>query len=98
MVVGVGAAYIYSAFAVIERGPHVYFDTATMVLMLFTVGRYLEAASRARAARDLEPLLAAESECATVVSGGAETRPPLPVAKARVLVPVRPAVSHPFDC
>ena len=47
----------------------VYFDTATMVLMLFTVGSYLEAAGRARAARDLEPLLAAESECATVVDG-----------------------------
>ncbi|HWS61422.1 MAG TPA: hypothetical protein VN325_01600, partial [Steroidobacteraceae bacterium] len=28
IVVGVGAAYIYSAFAVIERGTHVYFDTA----------------------------------------------------------------------
>ena len=39
----------YSAFAVVERSPHVYFDTATMVLMLFTVGRYLEAAGRARA-------------------------------------------------
>ena len=62
IVVGVGAAYLYSAFAVIEREPHVYFDTATMVLMLFTLGRLLEAAGRARAARDLEPLLAAERE------------------------------------
>ena len=77
IVLGVGAAYLYSAFAVIERGPHVYFDTATMVLMLFTVGRYLEAAGRARAARDLEPLLAAESECATVVDGNVETRRPV---------------------
>src|SRR5258707_13168958 len=76
IVVGVGAAYIYSAFAVIARGTHVYFDTATMVLMLFTVGRYLEAAGRARAARDLEPLLAAESACATVVNGGVGSAPP----------------------
>jgi len=60
IVLGVGAAYLYSAFAVVERSPHVYFDTATMVLMLFTVGRYLEAAGRARAARNLEPLLAPE--------------------------------------
>ena len=42
-----------------------------MVLMLFTIGSYIEAAGRAKAARhDLEPLLAAESECATVVEGG----------------------------
>jgi P-type Cu2+ transporter len=97
IVVGVGAAYIYSAFAVIERGTHVYFDTATMVLMLFTVGRYLEAAGRARAARDLEPLLAAESECATVVNGGTETRQPVREVKARMLVRVRPGERIPVD-
>ena len=97
IVVGVGAAYIYSAFAVIERGTHVYFDTATMVLMLFTVGRYLEAAGRARAARDLEPLLAAESECATVVNGGAETRRPVREVDARMLVRVRPGERIPVD-
>ncbi len=97
IVVGVSAAYIYSAFAVIERSTHVYFDTATMVLMLFTVGRYLEAAGRARAARDLEPLLAAESECATVVDGGAETRRPVREVKARMLVRVRPGERIPVD-
>src|SRR6267142_1715783 len=97
IVVGVGAAYIYSAFAVIERGTHVYFDTATMVLMLFTVGRYLEAAGRARAARDLEPLLAAENECATVVNGGVETRRPVRDVKAGMLVRVRPGERIPVD-
>jgi len=97
IVVGVGAAYIYSAFAVIERGTHVYFDTATMVLMLFTVGRYLEAAGRARAARDLEPLLAAESAYATVVNGGAETHRPVREVDARMLVRVRPGERIPVD-
>ena len=57
VVLGVGAAYAYSVFATIERSEQVYFDTATMVLMLFTVGNYIEAAGRAKAARDLEPLL-----------------------------------------
>jgi Cu2+-exporting ATPase len=68
-----------------------------MVLMLFTVGRYLEAAGRARAARDLEPLLAAESECATVVNGGAETRRPVREVDARMLVRVRPGERIPVD-
>ena len=40
---GVGAAYAYSALAVFEHGRAGLFDTATMVLMLFTLGRYLEA-------------------------------------------------------
>jgi heavy metal translocating P-type ATPase len=97
IVLGVGAAYLYSAFAVLERGPHVYFDTATMVLMLFTVGRYLEAAGRARAARNLEPLLAAQSECATVVEGSVETRRPVQEVSVGALVRVRPGERIPLD-
>jgi len=97
IVLGVGAAYLYSAFAVLERGPHVYFDTATMVLMLFTVGRYLEAAGRARAARNLEPLLAAESECATVVEGSVETRRPVREVGIGTLMRVRPGERFPLD-
>ena len=51
IVVGSLAAYAYSTLAVFQRGGHLYFDTASMVLMLFTLGRYLEAAGRARVAR-----------------------------------------------
>jgi P-type Cu2+ transporter len=97
IVVGVGAAYTYSALAVIEHSARVYFDTATMVLMLFTVGRYLEAVGRARAARDLEPLLAAESECATVVDGGVEHRRQVREIDAGMVVRVRPGERIPVD-
>jgi P-type Cu2+ transporter len=97
IVLGVGAAYVYSAFAVIEHSPNVYFDTASMVLMLFTVGRYLEAAGRARAARDLQPLLAAESAWATVIDGQTETRRPVRDVTAGMLVRVRPGERIPVD-
>jgi Cu2+-exporting ATPase len=97
IVLGVGAAYLYSAFAVIEGSAHIYFDTACMVLMLFTVGRYLEAAGRARAARDLHPLVAAESEWATVVDGEVETRRPVREVEAASLVRVRPGERIPID-
>ena len=88
--VGVCAAYGYSAVAVLERSPHVYFDTATMVLMLFTLGRYLEAAGRAKAARNLEPLLAAENAWANTVVAGTEIRRPVREVDAGMLVRVRP--------
>ena len=97
IVLGVAAAYLYSAFATLENGTHVYFDTASMVLMLFTVGRYLEAVGRARAARDLHPLMAAESEWATVVEGAAETRYPVREVAAGSLVRVRPGERIPVD-
>jgi len=88
--VGVGAAYIYSAVAVLERSPHVYFDTTTMVLMLFTLGRYLEAAGRAKAARNLAPLLAAENAWANTVVDGTQIRRPVREVMAGMLVQVRP--------
>jgi heavy metal translocating P-type ATPase len=97
IVLGVGAAYLYSTFAVIERGPNVYFDTASMVLMLFTVGYYLDAVARARAARDLQPLLAAESEWATVVDGNGEYRRPVREVGAGTLVRIRPGERIPVD-
>ncbi len=97
IVLGVGAAYAYSIFATIEGSPRVYFDTASMVLMLFTVGYYLDAAGRARAARDLQPLLAAESGWASVVDGDGEHRRPVREVGAGMLVRVRPGERIPVD-
>ena len=78
-------------------GAHVYFDTATMVLMLFTLGRYLEAVGRARAARDLEPLLAAESESARIVEGAAENSMRVREVRAGMLVRVLAGERIPVD-
>ena len=90
IVLGVSAAYVYSAVAVIESNAQVYFDSATMVLMLFTLGRYLEAAGRARAARDLEPLLAAERENVVVLQNGIEVSRSVREIEAGMLVRVGP--------
>lgn len=87
---GAGTAYAYSALAVATGRPEVYFDTATMLLVLFTVGRYLEASGRARAMRSLAPMLAAETECVTVVDDRAEVRVPVREVAPGWLVLVRP--------
>ncbi len=95
--VGVLAAYGCSALSVLTGGAQVYFDTATMLLVLFTVGRYLEAVGRARAVRSLAPLLEAESQWATVVEGGTETRRPARDLAAGTLIRVRPGERFPVD-
>src|SRR6202035_299744 len=97
IVLGSLAAYAYSTLAMFQPGGHLYFDTASMVLMLFTLGRYLEAAGRARASRDLAPLLAAESELATVVEGAQEHRRPVREVRAGMLIRVRPGERIPVD-
>ena len=54
---GALAAYLSSGWRVLQGSDQVYFDTVTMVLILFTLGRYLEAQGRAQAVRSLEPVL-----------------------------------------
>ena len=87
---GAATAYAYSALAVLAGGAEVYFDTATMLLVLFTLGRYLEASGRARVMRDIAPMLAPEREGVTVVDGGAEVRLRTREVIAGALVLIRP--------
>lgn len=88
--IGILAAYGYSALQVMTGGTHVYFDTATMVLMLFTLGRYLEALGRVRTVRSLAPMLAAERSTATVVSDGSDAEQPVRTIMPGSVVRVRP--------
>ena len=87
---GASAAYGYSVVSLLRGGDQLYFDTATMLLLLFTLGRYLEAVGRARAVRSLAPLLEAEGQWATVLEGGRELRRRAREIAAGTLVRVRP--------
>ena len=88
--IGVLAAYGYSTWQLLRGSSLVYFDTATMVLMLFTLGRYLEAQGRARAARSLAPMLAAERAQVRLVLDGVVTLRPLAEVQPGDLVRVLP--------
>jgi Cu2+-exporting ATPase len=75
--IGVLAAYGFSAYQVWHGSGDVYFDTVTMVLILFTLGRYLEALGRVQAARSLAPMLAAERAEVRVVADGIDILRPV---------------------
>jgi Cu2+-exporting ATPase len=70
---GALAAYLYSGWQVLQGSDLVYFDTVTMVLILFTLGRYLEAQGRAQALRSLAPMLAAERAQVRVLTPSGES-------------------------
>jgi P-type Cu2+ transporter len=60
MTLGVGAAYLYSALAVVRGTGHVYFDTVALLLVLFTLGRLLDTSAPPPAVRSLAPMLEAD--------------------------------------
>ncbi len=66
---GAAAAYGLSIHAVIAGRRGVYFDSATSALLLTTLGRYLEAAGRARASKLLGPSLKRSTEPVLVRDG-----------------------------
>jgi Cu2+-exporting ATPase len=88
--IGALAAYGYSAFEVVRGGAQVYFDTMTMVLVLFTLGRYLEAQGRVQAMRSLAPMLAAERATVHVVTDGVIGVRPIQAVQAGTMVRILP--------
>lgn len=53
----VGAAYVVSAFSVLRGDGAIYFEVGAMVLVMVTLGRWIEAAGRRRATETLDQLL-----------------------------------------
>ena len=91
------AAYAYSSLATFRGGEDVYFDTVTMLLVLFTLGRYLEAAGRAQAVRNLEPLFQAEEGWARIIATGRDDRIRIRDLAPGMRIRVRPGERVPVD-
>lgn len=88
--IGAFAAYFYSVIATLNGDDRVYFDTTTMVLGLFTLGRFLEANGRARAMRNLAPMLSPLRAQVTVLKGDTEETVPLSQVQIGDFVRVQP--------
>lgn len=95
--VGSGAAYLYSTLALINGKEAVYFDTATMILVLVTFGRFLEASARAKSTDGIKRLLSLAPLEASVLSEGGEIRKPAEAVKPGEMVLVRPGEQIPVD-
>ena len=54
---GIGGAFLASAWATLSGSGEVYFDSIAMLAFLLLGARYLDTAARRRAARQLDPLL-----------------------------------------
>ena len=59
---GIGGAFVASAWATVTGSGEVYFDSIAMLAFLLLGARYLEALARRRAARQLEPLMKLEGQ------------------------------------
>jgi P-type Cu+ transporter len=100
---GVGAAYLYSAVAVVApwllptAARHVYFESAAVVVTLILMGKYLEALARGRTGAAIKKLIGLQAKTARVVREGAEQDVPIASVVAGDVVVVRPGERVPVD-
>jgi P-type Cu+ transporter len=103
--VGTGAAFLYSAAAVLFPGAlegagaagSVYFDTAATIITLILTGRYLEARAKHRASDAIRSLLRLQPTTARVIRGGNESDIPAGEVVTGDFVIVRPGERIPVD-
>ena len=107
LLIGLGtlAAYFYSLAATVAPGwflslgipPHVYFDTAVVIVALILLGRRLEARARAGASTAIRRLMELSPRTARRIAGEGVEDVPLGEVRAGDLLLVRPGEKVPVD-
>jgi Cu2+-exporting ATPase/Cu+-exporting ATPase len=97
IVIGTFSAFILSTYATLKGENRVYFDTASMILVLVTVGRLLEANSKAQASNAIKDLLELSPKEAIIIRDGKEERIPIESIRKDDLVRVTPGETLPAD-
>lgn len=77
--------------------PHLYFESAAVVITLVRLGKWLESRAKRQTAAAIRALAALRPETATVRRGGAETSVPLADVRVGDEVVVRPGERIPVD-
>ncbi len=110
--IGSGASLLYGLFAmfrmaygfghgemeVIHEYAHaLYFESAAMILTLVTVGKYLEARSKAKTSDALGKLIDLAPKTAVVVRGGEEVTIPAEQVVSGDIIVIRPGEGIPVD-
>lgn len=110
--IGAGAAFVYSVFSLFEMGyfmgrndlttahfhmMNLYFESAGMILGLISLGKYLEARSKARTTDAISKLVDLAPKTAILFQNGEEITVPVEKIKTGDILIVKPGSSIPVD-
>ncbi|MBI5448817.1 copper-translocating P-type ATPase, partial [Candidatus Gottesmanbacteria bacterium] len=94
--VGTSAAFGYSILSLWFPTP-MYFDTASVIITLILLGRYLEAKAKAHTSDAIKKLLHLQAKTARIIRNGKEIDIPIDQVKVGDTIRVRPGEKIPVD-
>jgi Cu+-exporting ATPase len=94
---GSSVAFVASVAGWLGGAPHLYFDTAAMIVAFILIGRYLELVARGRTGAELRALLDLRPQQARVVRDGETVEVAADTVWIDDLVEVRPGETLPVD-
>ncbi|MEX2213507.1 MAG: heavy metal translocating P-type ATPase [Phycisphaeraceae bacterium] len=97
ILMGVLAAFVLSAVNTVRGSGHLYYDTAAMILVLVTLGGYLDARAKRKAAASGESLLASLPSAVTVRLETGESEMQVAAVEPGRIVRVRPGETIAID-
>lgn len=77
IVMGSLSAYFYSTYSTFTNRGYIYFDTAAMVILLFTLGKFLEATAKAKITRNITESIGPTISNATIIKDKREKDVPV---------------------
>ena len=103
--IGTGAAYGYSVLATLfpdwmqvdNKLPHVYFETAAVIIVLITMGKLLEARAKKKTGGAIKKLLELKPKEATILAGGKEKLVKMESLTIGDVVIIKPGKKIPTD-
>ncbi len=103
--IGTGAAYGYSVVATLfpnllkinNELPHVYFETAAVIIVLITMGKLLEVRAKKKTGGAIKKLLELKPKEATIIENGKEKLVQLELLAVGDIVVIKPGEKIPAD-
>ncbi|MBT4335042.1 copper-translocating P-type ATPase [bacterium] len=95
---GTSVAYFFSlAVIILELDLHVYFETASAIITLIIVGRYLEARAKSKASNAIKKLLELSAKKARIIRDNKEIEIDISEVKVNDSILVKPGEKFPVD-
>ena len=105
-----GIAFLFSAFTTLypqfwtsrgleptERGPHVYFEAAAVVIAFISLGKLLEERAKSNTSSALKKLIGLQPNTVRIIEDGTERELPIAQVQAGQTIVVRPGEKIPVD-